>query len=129
MDYNLTVEQVKAGLRDKLAHTFVVSPENATDEEYYKASVLIVRELLTKGRSEFVQNAEKTNTKQIYYLCMEFLLGRSLRNNLYNLGLEDTFRKALAGFGIKLDAIYEQEPDAGLGNGGLGRLAACFMPS
>ncbi len=89
MDYKMTVPQIKEAIRDKLAHTFGVSLENATDEEYYKASVLIVRELLTKGRSEFVQNAEKTGTKQVYYLCMEFLLGRSLRNNLYNLGLED----------------------------------------
>ena len=127
MDYKMTVPQIKEAIRDKLAHTFGVSLENATDEEYYKASVLIVRELLTKGRSEFVQNAEKSGTKQIYYLCMEFLLGRSLRNNLYNLGLEEPFRKALAEYNIKLDNLYEQEPDAGLGNGGLGRLAACFM--
>ncbi len=127
MDYKLTVEQIKQGIQDKLAHTFAVSPENATDEEYYKASALIVRELLAKGRTEFVNNAEKSGTKQIYYLCMEFLLGRSLRNNLYNLGLEDNFRKALSEFGIKLDVLYEQEPDAGLGNGGLGRLAACFL--
>ena len=58
---------------------------------------------------------------------MEFLLGRSLKNNLFNLGLEDSFRKALSEMGVKLDNLYEQEPDAGLGNGGLGRLAACFM--
>ena len=127
MDYKLSVDQIKEAIRDRLAHTFGVSLENATNEEYYKASVLIVRELLTKGRTEFVSNAEKSGTKQIYYLCMEFLLGRSLRNNLFNLGLEENFRKALSEYGIKLDALYEQEPDAGLGNGGLGRLAACFM--
>ena len=127
MDYKLSVEQIKEAIRDRLAHTFGVSLENATNEEYYKASVLIVRELLNKGRTEFVSNAEKSGTKQIYYLCMEFLLGRSLRNNLFNLGLEENFRKALSEYGIKLDALYEQEPDAGLGNGGLGRLAACFM--
>ena len=109
MDYTLSVEQIKQAIQDKLAHTFGVSLENATDEEYYKASVLIVRELLTKGRTEFVTNAEKTGTKQIYYLCMEFLLGRSLRNNLYNLGLEGNFRKALSELGIKLDNLYEQE--------------------
>ena len=127
MDYKLSVDQIKEAIRDRLAHTFGVSLENATNEEYYKASVLIVRELLNKGRTEFVSNAEKSGTKQIYYLCMEFLLGRSLRNNLFNLGLEENFRKALSEYGIKLDALYEQEPDAGLGNGGLGRLAACFM--
>ena len=127
MNYNLTVSQIKTTIRDRLSHTFGVSLENASNEEYYKAVVLTVRELLAKGRAEFVANAEKTETKQIYYLCMEFLLGRSLRNNLYNLGLEEPFRAALSEMGIKLDALYEQEPDAGLGNGGLGRLAACFL--
>ena len=127
MNYKMTVSQIKDAVRDKLAHALAVSPENATDEEYYKAVVLIVRELLTKGRAEFIDNAKKTETKRIYYLCMEFLLGRSLRNNLFNLGLEENFRKALLDFDIKLDHLYEHEPDAGLGNGGLGRLAACFL--
>lgn len=127
MNYKMTVSQIKSAIQDKLSHVFGVSLENASDEEYYKAVVLIVRELLSKGRAEFVSNAEKTDTKQIYYLCMEFLLGRSLKNNLFNLGLEENFRKALSDFDIKLDALYEQEPDAGLGNGGLGRLAACFL--
>jgi starch phosphorylase len=127
MTYKMTVPQIKEAIEEKLSHNFGVSPENASYEEYYKAVVLIVRELLTKGRAEFVSNAEKTETKQIYYLCMEFLLGRSLRNNLFNLGLEDPFRQALAQMDIKLDSLYEQEPDAGLGNGGLGRLAACFL--
>ncbi len=127
MNYNLTVSQLKEGIRDKLSHTFGVSLQNATNEEYYKAVALIVRELMAKGRAEFTHNAERTGTKQVYYLCMEFLLGRSLRNNLCNLGLEDNMRTALAEYGIKLENLYEQEPDAGLGNGGLGRLAACFL--
>ncbi len=127
MNYNLTVSQLKEGIRDKLSHTFGVSLQNATNEEYYKAVALIVRELMAKGRAEFNHNAERTGTKQIYYLCMEFLLGRSLRNNLCNLGLEDNMRAALSEYGIKLENLYEQEPDAGLGNGGLGRLAACFL--
>ena len=127
MDYKMSVPQIKEEIRDKLSHVFGVSLENATNEEYYKAVVLILRELLSKGRAEFVQNAEKAGTKQIYYLCMEFLLGRSLRNNLFNLGLEKNFKKALSECGVKLESLYEQEPDAGLGNGGLGRLAACFL--
>ncbi|RKJ40287.1 glycogen/starch/alpha-glucan phosphorylase [Acutalibacter sp. 1XD8-33] len=127
MNYNLSVAQLKEAIRDKLSHTFGVSLQNATNEEYYKAVALIVRELMAKGRAEFNQNAESTETKRIYYLCMEFLLGRSLRNNLCNLGMEDNVRQALAEYGIKLDHLYDQEPDAGLGNGGLGRLAACFL--
>ncbi len=127
MNYKLTTQQIKTAIRDRLSHTFGVSVENASNEEYYKAVALTVRELLAKGRAEFFANAEKSETKHVYYLCMEFLLGRSLRNSLYNLGLEENFREALAEFDIKLDSLYEQEPDAGLGNGGLGRLAACFM--
>ena len=65
--------------------------------------------------------------KEIYYLCMDFIMGRSLKNNLYNLDLTDTFKKALESFDVSLDKLYEKEPDAGLGNGGLGRLAACYL--
>ena len=103
-----------------------MTPNEATDEHYYKAVTLIVRDLLNQGRKDFMEQAEKRHKKQIYYLCMEFLMGRSLKNNLYNLGLEDSVASALSDMGIKIDTIYEQEPDAGLGNGGLGRLAACF---
>ena len=65
--------------------------------------------------------------KRVYYLCMEFLLGRSLKNSIYNLNIADQYSAALQSYGITLDDLYELEPDAGLGNGGLGRLAACFM--
>lgn len=127
MNYKMTPAQVKSAIREKLSHIYGVSAENASDDEFYKASALVVRDLLVRGRNEFVHEAEKQETKQIYYLCMEFLLGRSLKNNLFNLGLEESFRKALSEMGVKLDNLYEQEPDAGLGNGGLGRLAACFL--
>lgn len=127
MNYKMTAEKVKSAVCDKLSHIYGVSSENANDDEFYKASALVVRDLMMRGRNEFVQAAEKSETKQVYYLCMEFLLGRSLKNNLSNLGLEEPFRKALSEMGVKLDNLYEQEPDAGLGNGGLGRLAACFL--
>ena len=129
MNYKMTPAQVQSAIREKLSHIYGVSAKNASDDEFYKASALVVRDLLVRGRDEFVREAEKQETKQIYYLCMEFLLGRSLKNNLFNLGLEDSFRKALSEMGVKLDNLYEQEPDAGLGNGGLGRLAACFLES
>lgn len=127
MNYQLTPSQAESMITETLGHHFGVSKANATDEEYYKAVALILRDMMTSGRAEFIDNATKSGTKQIYYLCMEFLLGRSLKNNLFNLGLEDTFRKALDAMGVNLVSLYEQEPDAGLGNGGLGRLAACFM--
>ena len=96
MNYSMTVAQVKTAIQEKLSHIYGVSSENASDDEFYKASALVVRDLMVRGRDEFVRNAEKSETKQIYYLCMEFLLGRSLKNNLFNLGLEENFRKALS---------------------------------
>lgn len=123
----MTVAQTKKAISDKLSHFFGVEPNNATNEQYYKAVALIVRDMLSKMNSEFRNEANKQNTKEIYYLCMEFLMGRSLKNNLYNLDLIDTFKEALASFDVNLDKLYELEPDAGLGNGGLGRLAACYL--
>ena len=127
MNYKLSPSEIRKLIIAKLSHNFGVDPAEASDEHYYKAVVVIVRDLLSQGRKEFINKAEKQNRKQIYYLCMEFLMGRSLKNNLYNLGLENTVKSALLSMGIKLENIYEQEPDAGLGNGGLGRLAACFL--
>ncbi len=127
MNYKQPVKKIQQQIEEKLSHNFGVTLENANDDQYYKAVALIVREMLMKGRAEFKAHAEETNTKMVYYLCMEFLLGRSLKNNLCNLGIEEDFREALDGMGVKLDALYEKEPDAGLGNGGLGRLAACFL--
>lgn len=129
MNYKKPVKKIQEEIEEKLSHNFGVSLQNATDEQYYKAVVLIVRDMMSKGHNEFMEKSQQTRTKQIYYLCMEFLLGRSLKNNLFNLGVEDDFREALARMDVKLDSLYEQEPDAGLGNGGLGRLAACFLDS
>ncbi len=127
MNYRQPVGKIKETILSTLDRVFGVSLENATDEQCYKAVALTVRDLMAAGRSEYMAEAEKTHTKQVYYLCMEFLLGRSLKNSLFNLGIEEDFRKALGELGLKLDCLYEQEPDAGLGNGGLGRLAACFL--
>ena len=129
MNYNLSVEEIKEKIKETLSHTFSATSETATDEEYYKSIALIVRDLLARSRAEQTQRATKNETKHVYYLCMEFLIGRSLKNNLFNLGLEDNMRKALSELDIDLKKLYELEPDAGLGNGGLGRLAACFLDS
>ena len=127
MNYKQPVEDIQAQIKANLEQTFRVELEQASNQEIYKAVVMIVRAMMAKGRAENKKLAAETNSKQVYYLCMEFLMGRSLRNNLFNLGIEHDFRKALDGMGIDLDQIYEEEPDAGLGNGGLGRLAACFL--
>ena len=123
----MTVSQAKKAISDKLSHFFGVDPATATNEQYYKAVAMIVRDRLSEMNSEFRNEAKGQDSKEIYYLCMEFLMGRSLRNNLYNLDLTDTFKEALASFDVNLDKLYDNEPDAGLGNGGLGRLAACYL--
>ena len=127
MKSTISASQAKKMITDKLSHFFGVSPADATDEQFYKAVAMIVRDRLSAQNSEFRHVADGQDSKQIYYLCMEFLMGRSLRNNLYNLGLVETFDAALDSMGVKLEKLYEQEPDAGLGNGGLGRLAACYL--
>ena len=116
-------------ISDKLNKYFAATVKTATEEQVYKALALVLRDKLLKKKQANNQRIVQGKYKRVYYLCMEFLLGRSLRNNLYNLGLEDCARAALRSMGHNLDKLYELEADAGLGNGGLGRLAACFMDS
>ena len=127
MNYALSKKKAKELLSAKLSHFMGVTPEEATDEQYYKAIALIVRDMMSAGRAEFSEEAAKAGTKKVYYLCMEFLMGRSLKNNLYNLNLTEVFESVLDDYGVKLESLYDCEPDAGLGNGGLGRLAACYL--
>ena len=127
MNYKLTKKQAKEMLENRLLHFFGVSTENATNEQYYRAIAMILRDMMTQARGETVKKSDESGKKNVYYLSMEFLMGRSLKNNLYNLNLTDTFKSVLKDLGVKLDDLYECEPDAGLGNGGLGRLAACYL--
>lgn len=127
MNSGISVSKAKKMINDKLSHFFGVTPDTATDEQYYKSVAMIIRDELSGMNSDFRHTAEGQDTKKVYYLCMEFLMGRSLKNNLYNLGLTDVFKEALKSFGVNLEKLYDQEPDAGLGNGGLGRLAACYL--
>ena len=127
MNYSLTKKQAKDLIKGKLSHYFGVTAEEATDEQYYKAVALIVKDLMHDGLVDFRADKKNADSKKIYYLSMEFLMGRSLKNNLYNLNLTKVMTDALKDYGIKLEKLYECEPDAGLGNGGLGRLAACYL--
>lgn len=124
---NITEKEVQMLIQGKLSRYFGVSPKEASKDQIYKAVVMSVRDILLEKRQQFHKVMKSKKGKRVYYLCMEFLLGRSLKNNIYNLNLGDAYEKALKNFGVTLDELYEQEPDAGLGNGGLGRLAACFM--
>ena len=127
MNYKMTKKEAKELIYNKLSHFFGVTPEEATYEHYYKAIALILRDMMMQGRKEFHNESKTADSKKVYYLCMEFLMGRSLKNNLNNLNLTKTMESALKDFGIKLEKLYDCEPDAGLGNGGLGRLAACYL--
>ena len=115
-------------IKSKLSRYFGVTPKEASKEQIYKAVVMCVRDILLEKRSAFNKEYRAKNGKRVYYLCMEFLLGQSLKNNTYNLNIQDVFNKVLKDeFNCSLEELYDLEPDAGLGNGGLGRLAACFM--
>ncbi len=131
MDRNVKVTDslVRENIESKLIRYFGVKPDEATEEQIYKATVMSVKDILTEKRSVFHDKVKKQHPKKIYYLCMEFLVGRQLRNNLMNLGVDGEYRRALESMGFDLEQIYEFEPDPGLGNGGLGRLAACFLDS
>ena len=124
---NYSSKQLKLLLTRKLSHNFGVAPENASDEIFYKASALVLSDIMRDRRMKFRDAEKKADSKRIYYLSMEFLMGRSFKNTLYNLGLTKEFEALLKEYGVSLQKLYEFENDAGLGNGGLGRLAACFL--
>ncbi len=126
MDTNISREQFEQWLDTELA-AMGRSTKNATDEEFYRVTASFVRRILKEKRAHFRADYQARGRKQVYYMCMEFLLGRSLKNGIYNLKIQDMVKDVLAQYNVKLENLYEQEPDAGLGNGGLGRLAACFM--
>ena len=129
MNYNPKTDEVKASIVSKLSRYFGCSPEEASKEQLYKATAMTVRDILAAKRQEFKKKVNDEGAKRVYYMCMEYLVGRSLKNNLCNLNLADTYKKALKSMGCDLEELYDCEPDAGLGNGGLGRLAACFIDS
>ena len=125
---NFTEKEASQLIKSKLSKYFGVTPQEANKEQIYKALVMCIRDILLEKRNAFNKEYRSKGGKRVYYLCMEFLLGQSLKNNTYNLSVQDAFNNALKNnFNCNLDDMYELEPDAGLGNGGLGRLAACFM--
>ena len=129
MNKNYNSVAIKENIEKKLSRYFGCTPAEASDEQMYKAVAITVKDILTEKRGKFKREVNEAGAKRVYYMCMEFLLGRSLKNNLCNLGLDKEYAKALEALGFSIEELYECEPDAGLGNGGLGRLAACFMDS
>ncbi|MBQ2714193.1 MAG: glycogen/starch/alpha-glucan phosphorylase [Clostridia bacterium] len=129
MKNTITATQIEQLVTLKTQRIFGIKPEDATQKQIYKALCLVVRDILTEKRVNYKQKIKKQDVKQVYYMSMEFLLGRSLKNHLFNLGILEEARTAIKSLGSNIDNLLEIEPDAGLGNGGLGRLAAAYMDS
>lgn len=124
-----TVNEISTLITDKLTRYYATTPDGATLDQMYKAVALVVRDLMLKKKQDNNKKINDNKLKRVYYLSMEFLIGRSLKNNLYNMNLTDSVSNCLKKFGngYSLEDLFDHEADAGLGNGGLGRLAACFM--
>ena len=127
MNNTITATQIEQLVTLKTKRIFGVKPEDASEKQIYKALCLVVRDILTEKRVIYKKARQSQGAKQVYYMSMEFLLGRSLKNHLYNLGMLDKAREAIQSLGFNIDPLMDIEPDAGLGNGGLGRLAAAYM--
>ena len=119
-------DELRSAIEDKLCARFGVTANVATDAQVFQASAIVIREIMSR-----VLTFDSTTPpeREVHYLSMEFLMGRSLMKNAFNLGVADALTGALEDMGRSAADIFETEPDAGLGNGGLGRLAACYLDS
>ena len=124
-----TVAELKESILDHLNHALAHGPETATERDWWIATCLAVRETAMERFGRTQSAYRKNNVRRVFYLSVEYLMGRLLENNLINTGLYDGAKQALAELGKDIDSIKTEEPDMGLGNGGLGRLAACFLDS
>ena len=125
----MTVEQIKDSIQNKLRTQFACEVMDATPEQLYQALALVVRDEIMQRRSYSRDARKNQQAKKVYYLSAEFLVGRALHNNMVSLVNEKNYMQALDELGIDRSVVFEEEPEPGLGNGGLGRLAACFLDS
>ena len=121
MTQNLTKKQLLDRLKEICLNTFGCTLEDATEKQMYRVVCLYTRVLMEEKRRAFRNEVREKEGKQVYYMSMEFLVGTSLRNNLYNLGLLRLTDEVLQEQGFSLERLCGMDPDAGLGNGGLGR--------
>ncbi len=122
-------KSIKGALVDFMIHVVGKDPKFATERDWYYALAYMVRGMLSERYIDTGRQQYNQDVKRMYYLSMEYLIGRSLVKQLLDLGFHDKVEKALAEYGVNLEDVAEHEPDAALGNGGLGRLAACFVDS
>ena len=120
-------EQLQSEIESKLRRHYGCSLAEAGRTEIFRACALVLRDRLAAQAMQTQARRDRTHARQVHYMSLEFLMGRSFLNNAFNLGMLDDMREVLAAAGLSLSDMLEAEPDAGLGNGGLGRLAACYM--
>nr|WP_126463993.1 glycogen/starch/alpha-glucan phosphorylase [Sulfuritortus calidifontis] len=125
----MDAESIECSLGNHLVYSISKDPITATDRDWFYSAAYAARERLTEHWIKTMRSYYEQDAKRVYYLSMEFLMGRTLMNAVLNTGCEENFKKAMAGLGLDAERIREQEFDAALGNGGLGRLAACFLDS
>ena len=125
----MNVKTAKENIIAALKHDFGRTVANATPDQVYKSVGMCIRDEIMERWTEGNARIDREGEKKLYYLSAEFLMGRALVNNMISLGEFDVYQKALKELGFDMNEIEEQESDAGLGNGGLGRLAACFLDS
>ncbi|WLR97635.1 glycogen/starch/alpha-glucan phosphorylase [Shinella sumterensis] len=123
------VEQLAVELLERLKYRIGKDPKVAKPHDWLTAAILVARDRITDAWMDSTRRTYATGAKRVYYLSLEFLIGRLMRDAMTNIGIMEEMRQALASLGVDIDVIAELEPDAALGNGGLGRLAACFMES
>ena len=122
-----SVKNMKEALCEKLKVGFGSTVEEASDEQMLRASALVLRDVMAERGVDSARRSREQHKRRVHYLSMEFLMGRSLMKNAFNLGVGEILTEALGELGFRASDIFESEPDAGLGNGGLGRLAACYL--
>src|SRR5512138_1705085 len=124
-DFRLTIRKFS----EHMEYTLGKDKYSASNNDFYNAMAYTIRDRMVEHWLDTQQAYHNADPKRVYYLSMEFLMGRTLVNSMVNLHIYDQFRRAVESLGFDFAALMEEEPDAGLGNGGLGRLAACFLDS
>ena len=124
-----TKQELAERITGKLRRNFGRDVDEATAQHVFKACALVLRDIMSARQMETANQTAKTHARKVHYLSLEFLLGRSLMKNAYNLGILEPLKQAIESLGFSAPELFELEPDAGLGNGGLGRLAACYLDS